>query len=45
MPKVDEPMWFTDNHSEPRKVATMTAFTVRLPDEVANKLEQSGGKA
>ena len=44
MPTVDEPIWFTDNHSEPRKVATMTAFTVRLPDEVANKLEQLAEK-
>jgi predicted transcriptional regulator len=42
--KLDEPIWFTNNHSEPGKVAIMTAFTVRLPDEVAEKLDQLAEK-
>lgn len=37
-------MWFTNNHSEPTRVAIMTAFTVRLPDEVADKLDQLAEK-
>lgn len=37
-------MWFTNNHSEPKLAATMTAFTVRLPDEVAVKLDQLAEK-
>jgi len=36
-------MWFTNNHSELREII-MTAFTVRLPDEVADKLDQLAEK-
>lgn len=41
---LDEPRWFTNNHSEPKKVEIMTAFTVRVSDEVASKLEQLAEK-
>ena len=37
-------MWFTNNLCEPREAAIMTAFTVRLPDEVADKLDQLAEK-
>ncbi|MDP9812001.1 putative transcriptional regulator [Rhizobium tibeticum] len=42
---LDEPRWFTNNHSEPRKTGAMTAaFTVRVSDETASKLNQIAEK-
>ncbi len=41
---LDGPMWFTNNRNEPGKVGIMTAFTVRLPDEVTDKLDQLAEK-
>jgi predicted transcriptional regulator len=37
---LDELLWFTNNQSEPMKEFVMTAFTVRVPEDIANKLDQ-----
>jgi len=41
---LDEPRWFTDNYSEPKKVSAMAAFTVRVSEETATKLNQIAEK-
>lgn len=41
---LDEPLRFTNNHNEPKKVVVMAAFTVRVPEETATKLDQLAEK-
>jgi len=42
--KLDRSLWFTNNHSEPRKTTAMTSFTVRVPDETAERLDRLAHK-
>lgn len=37
-------MWFIYNHNEPKKVTAMSAFTVRVSDETAERLDQLAEK-
>lgn len=41
---LDSSLWFTYIHDEPEKVITMSAFTVRVPDKTAERLDQLAEK-
>lgn len=41
---LDGSIWFTYNHGEPEKATIMSAFTVRVSDDTAKRLDQLAEK-